>query len=314
MPEPSWFNANANRAYPLAAGAAAPPPHALLVDAGFVTGAKSRFAAGDSVTLAAVRRRGAYFFIDFTSDAPELYGLTLTFSRHAADADFAYEFVDSGTAGLSASSESRSASDPRSLCDAPLWAGFLVTGPMAAFEAVLPGDGDVAYAAAVEPGLVQNLAEAFVTKLGVANGDRTHATPPAGCGDGVQPDETRVNAGCVTGAVVFRPGYNATVRQNPADNSITFGAAVGAGAGRPCAPPPSFPGEVPPGDSSLLEGGPACADTLRAVNGLGGPLLTLVAGSGVRVVADPDANRLVVTVDMTGLVACYDASAVSESV
>ena len=318
MPAPSWFNENENRAYPFTV-AAANPPEPLVVDAGFVAYAKSRFeTAAHSVRLAAVRRQGAYFYLDFTSDAPELFGTSLTFSRHVTDGDFAAEFVDSGESGLSASSESgsRSASqENRDLCNEPLWSGFLVTGRMAAFEELLPADGEVAYGAQVEPALVQNLAEAFVSKFALANADRTRVTPPTDC-EGETPADgvMHVNRYCVVGDVVFVPGYNANVRQSAQDNSITLGAAVGDGAGEPCDTVPLTRTEQPPAGSSLLEGGPRCNETVRSVNGVGGPQLNLLAGRGVTITSVPDENRVIINVNMSGLALCYDSiSARSES-
>lgn len=317
MPSPSWFNENENRAYPLVAGAG--PPPALLVDAGFVFGPKSRFETGvHGAALAGVRRRGAIFYLDFVSDAPELFGVTLTFARHATDEDFLTEFSDSGEVGLSESSlsASTSASGRADACDEPLWSGFVVTGRMAAFAALLPADGDVAFGTAVEPALLQNLAEAYVSRLGLANDDRTRVTAPADCGEPGQETGTvtHVAAACLVGDVAVRAGYNATVRQSLVDNSITLGAVVGAGAGEPCGPVPVYAGEAAPAGSSLLGGGPRCNETVRAVNGVGGPQLSLLAGRGVTITSVPADNRVVVAVNMTGLALCFDSiSARSES-
>lgn len=317
MANPSWFNENCNRAYPLLATAAPAPPTALIVDAGFMPSAKSRFVTGEhGVKLSAVRRQGAFFYLDFTADAPELYGRPLTFSRHATDGDFAYETVDSGTAGLSASSESlsRVPGGGRGECDEPLWFGFLVTGRAAAFAALLPADGEISYAAGLEPAVVQNLAETFVSKIGVANAARTKVTAPTGCPAAPPPEDVLFLASvCVTGDVVFVPGFNANVRQSGQDNSITFGASVGDGAGQPCDTIPVHPGEAPPAGSSLLEGGVRCNETVRAVNGVPGPLLNIVAGTGVTVTASPGTHTVTVDVDMQGLALCFQVSARSES-
>lgn len=323
MPSPGWFNENENRAYPFAPGTSN-PPEPLVVDAGFVAGPRSRFDfdAPHSVRLTSVRRQGQWFYLDFTSDAPELYGVPLTFSRHVADDDFAVEFVDSGTAGQSASSDSRSRSVSQSdsaanrVCDEPLWSGFVVTGRMDAFQTLLPADGEVAFLAPVEPALVQNLAEAYVTQFAVANTDRTRVTVPEECGGEPAADEEVIhtNATCVLGDVVFVPGFNCSIRQNREDNSITIGAVVGAGAGEPCEPVKTYALESKPADSDLLEGGPKCNQTLRAVNGVGGPILNLLAGRGVTITSVPEENKVRINVNMSGLALCYDSiSARSES-
>jgi len=310
MASPSWFNENENRAYPFVhdQGATSPADTRLVVDAGFVANAKSRFKTGvHTVWLATVRRQGAFFHLDFTSNAPELFGLPLTFSRHVSDGDFASEFADSGTSGLSASSESGSSSDSENECDEPLWSGFLVTGRMAAFEELLPGDGELTVEAQVEPALVQNLSESFVSKFAVANADRTRVTPAIECGDQTVGDDViYVKSACVLGDVVFVPGYNASVRQNAQENSITLGAAVGAGAGEPCDTVPVYAGEQPPVSSTLLEGGPRCNEVVRSVNGVGGPQLNITAGRGVTVTSVPEDNKVIVNVNMSGLALCYD--------
>ena len=315
MPSPGFFNENENRAYPFVhvQGATAQPDRRLVVDAGFVANVKSRFETGvHRVWLAAVRRQGAFFHLDFASDAPELYGTLLTFSRHTSDPDFASEFVDSGTSGLSESSESGSASTSDSdaspgLCSEPLWSGFVVTGRISAFAEVLPADGELSFVGVVEPALVQNLSEAFVSKFVVANLDRTRVTASADCGEETaQSDAVYVKSSCIRGDVVFVPGYNASVRQNAQANSITFGAAVGDGAGEPCNTVPVYDGETPPVSSSLLEGGPRCNEIVRSVNGVGGPQLNITPGRGVTVTSVPEENKIIVAVNMIGLAVCYD--------
>lgn len=292
------------------------PPDPLLVDAGFSAGPKSRFDTGTHrIWLSGVRRQGAFFHLDFQCDAPELFGVPLTFSRHAADGDFATEFIDSGTMGLSASSLSGSVSENLEECDEPLWSGFVVTGRIAAFDTLLPSDGQATFLAYVEPALVQNLSESCVVKFALANDDRTRVSPAADCGDSTDlSGVSHVQAVCVVGDVVFKPGFNANVRQSLTDNSITLGASVGDGAGEPCDTVPLYAGESPPDGSSLLEGGPRCNETVRSVNGIGGPQLTLVAGRGVTITSLPEVNKVTVVVNMSGLALCFDSvSARSES-
>jgi hypothetical protein len=315
MPSPSWFNENENRAYPLMVGDAN-PPESLLVDAGFIPGTRSRFETGvHIVRLTSIRREGSFFYITFASDAPELFDAPLIFTRTLSDDDFSAEFVDSGTAGLSASSASGSTSASASdsltnrVCDEPLWSGFLVTGRMTSFVELLPVDGEVTFSAKVEPALLQNLAESYVSQLATANVDRTRVTPTGDCpGGDVEVEEVlHVNARCLLGDVVFVSGFNANITQNGADNSITIGAYVGAGAGEPCETVKTYPTETAPAGSSLLEGGPRCNQTLRSVNGMGGPILSLLAGKGVTITSVPEENKLIVNVNMSGLALCFDS-------
>lgn len=317
MSETSWFNTNENRAYPFRVNTDSPPT-AVVVDAGFMLGAKSRFVSGThKVIMTKIRRQGAFFYLDFTSDAPELFGLTLTFSRRTSDGDFAYEYVDSGMAGLSMTSESGSGES--GYCSDPLWSGFIVTGRIAALESLLPSDGDIPYELGVEiePALIQNLAATFVTKIGIVNEDRTRSTSPEACGTitpASPPDVLFIASTCIIGDVVFVPGFNANVRQSGQDNSITLGAAVGDGEGEPCGTIPLYPTESPPAGSTLLEGGLRCNETIRAINGLAGPLLSLTAGNGVTITASPSTHTVLINVDMQGLAMCFDTvSARSES-
>lgn len=324
MPSTPWFNENANRAYPFLVGtvdADSDGPlstrnldDGLVLDAGFVAAAKSRFETGvHSVYLAAVQRSGTRFFLEFGSDAPELFGVPLVFTRHLDDPEYTFERTDSGRVGLSGSSDSASAE-----CDEPLWSGHLVTGKMDLFALLLPADGRVsrsAGASVVEPALVQNLAGSYVVRLGLANDDRTRVTPADGCEDmPAVPPVVHVHDRCIRGDVVFRAGFNAIVRQNTRANSITLGAAVGAGEGQPCDTVPLYAGESPPDGSTLLEGGVRCNETVRAVNGLGGPQLVITAGSGVTVTSSPETNTVVIDVNLTGLAfSATDVSQRSES-
>jgi len=314
MASPAFFNENGNRAYPFVPSDNS-PPNTLVVDAGFIVGPKTRFKTGvHRIWLAAVRRQASYFYFDFQSDAPELYGLALTFSRHVTDPDFYVEFLDSGTSGLSESSESGSTASPYA-CEEPLWSGFLTTGKAESLTAALPTDGVIACVGVVEPGLIQNLAESFVVKFAVANDDRTRVQPALGCGEIVDTSNIiHIKSNCVVGDVVFVPGYNANVRQSSTDNSITIGAAVGDGAGEPCTPVELYDGEAPAENSTLLEGGPRCNETIRSINGAGGPQLNLIAGKGVTITGSPEDNRVIINVNMSGLALCFDSiSARSES-
>lgn len=303
MASPGFFNENANRAYPFVADRTTALPHALIVDAGFVMGVLSRFdAKSHGVRLARITRSGTSFLIEFDCDAPELYGVPLAFTLTTSTARYAVAFNDTGETGFS---DSRNDSDTNE-CRSPLWSGFVVTGDPANFAALLPSNGTVAFSDVVEPCLVQNLAASIVAKLGLANDDRARASSPEGCGGPVEAaDAPYVANSCTLGRVVFSPGYNATVRYSEAENSITFGAEVGAGRGQPC-------GEVPLYAGDAGGGGPSCSDVLRSVNGRGGPEID-VSGSGVTITPVPDENTLIVDIDMRGLATPYPLSDRSES-
>jgi hypothetical protein len=323
MARSDWGNQNENRAYPFLRGSTgvgggpltlAALPDSAVVDAGFVAGALSRFdPAAHSVFLNRLTRAGGVFSFEFGSDAPELYGVPLVFTRRADDPDYLTSFADSGTPG---SASSWSGSTPESACAEPLWSGFLVTGRMADLALFLPVNGVVERGggASVEPALVQSLAGARVTSLTLANDDRTRVTPPGGCPAEVFPYPTgvlHVNARCLTGNVALKAGYNATVGQSP--GTLTLGAVVGAGEGQPCREVPAFSGETPPAGSLLLEGGPRCNEVLRSINGFGGSDFVISVGTGVSVTPVPDVHSVVVDVGLGGLAVQYRISQVSES-
>lgn len=319
--ETGFYNTNANRSYPFITTATvnAAVPEAILVDAGFRLGPQSRFVQGtDEVYLAGIRRTGDWFYLDFASNAPELYGVLLTFSRHVSDDDYMFEESDSGREGLSESSLSVG-SISEGFCDEPLWSGFIVTGKVASLEAFLPADGAISFdpaTAVVEPGLVQSLAGGYVTKLAIANDDRTRVQAAEDCDPITFDFETGlvyVASRCMLGEIVFRSGFNCLVTQS-SDNAIVLDGIVGAGAGEPCAVEPLFQQETPPFGSNLFEGGPQCNEVLRSINGVGGRQFSIVAGTGVNVTSVPESNKLILTVDMSGLALCFDTlSRVSES-
>lgn len=324
-----FYNSNSHRAYPFVLGTCNRPADGpltlrqlandLIVDAGFVLTAKARFdTASDTVYLLALRREGSFFYFDFRSTAPQLFGVSITFSRRIDDPRWALEYSDSGTLGLSDSSLSGSSDSTHPECVEPLWYGFLVTGPMSQFELLLPGDGEIQgdeTTCVIEPALLQNLSEGYVSKFAVANDDRTRVSAGDNCADVVYQypaDTVHISNPCMLGDVVLKPGFNAQIRQSAGDNSITLSAVVGAGAGEPCAEVPLFSGERPPTGSTLLGGGPSCAEVLRSINGVGGRLFDLLAGKGATITAVPDENTIIVDLNMSGLTTC-DESASSQS-
>ena len=328
MASPGFYNVNRNRSYPFRTGTVDQPiagpltllnlPDDAVVDAGFMMGVQSGFdPLIHSIRLRSITRIGNTFIFEFVCDAPALSGASLYFTRQVDDPLYVTEFSEEGTP---VSQSSFSGSDIEPICRQPLWSGFMVSGTMESLDLVLPGNGVLlgsTAAALLEPALVQNLANAFVEAVNLANDDRTRATAPTGCPPIVFPFETgvtHVRARCLLGQVPFKAGFNATVRQRSTDNSITFGAAVGAGEGQPCGDVPLFPGEVPPPGSQLLEGGPLCGETLRSINGIGGPIFNFFSGVGVTFTPIPEKNRLVITVTLLGLALCFSStSKVSES-
>lgn len=324
MASPNWFNQNENRAYPFilktvaraGSGSVRNIPNTAIVDAGFVLGTGAAFEADTHVIrLSRVRREGGFFYFDFVSSAPAMFGSTLTFRRDVTDTDYVTEDNDSDTEyGLSLT-------NPDEECFEPLWSGFLVTGDLTKLAELLPADGELTGASGqgtIEPALIQNLSGTYVASVNLANDDRTRVENPDDCDPvawPVPPEPLYVNAACLRGVIRFMPGYNSVVDQADADNTLTFRAEVGAGAGQPCNEVPLYQSETPPDDSSLLSGGPTCAQVLRSVNGIGGRLFDFLAGLGFQVSPDPGTNTVELDCNFTGLALCpEDVSSVTESV
>lgn len=329
MPQTDFLNVNACRAYPFLAQTTGLPvdgpltlnnlPQAVIVDAGFIAGPRSRFDADEhSVYLSSITRSGSTFTFTFECDAPALIGVPLLFTRDVGDEEYLTEHADSGQEGFSLSG---SDSAQTAACDEPLWSGYLVTGDLAELAVFLSGNGTVSagdVATTAEPATIINLAGSFVSSLSVANADRTRVTGAENCDDPYWPYPTGgvfIYERCIIGnVVVFKPGYSAVIRQNASDNSLTFLALVGAGEGQPCAELELFDGETSPDGSVLLSGGPQCNDVLRSINGIGGPILQIFSDLGANIIPLPEENTLVIDLDMSGLAICHDsASVVSES-
>lgn len=334
MSQYGFFAANRCRAFPFLEGttAAAPTgpltlaslPDAVVVDCGFLFGPGAGWdPTRHAVVLARIVRAGATASFEFVCDAPGLLGSSLWFQFDLAAPLYALAWADSGEtvewgSASASTSTSTSTSDPggaAARCGRPLWSGYLAVGDLGALDAFLAGDGQVGRGdgCVVEPVLAQTLDGAAVTSAAVANQDRTRAEAPEGCPPIVWPYETGkpfVNASCLTGLLQFRGGYNVAVRAGAADNSLTFAAAPGGGAGYPCGELKLDPQEEPPPGSTSLAGGPRCNEVLRSLNGVGGPLLQL-AGDGVVFTPRPEEYKLTIDVNMAGLATCFDV--VSES-
>ena len=335
MPSPNWLNENRNRAFPFlkeSVGVETPSsgaitmrqlPNEWIADVGFTVGVESDFgfvlsggsyvAAAHEIFLQRIYREGGTVYFEFASDAPALYGRTLTFSRSLTDPMYTVEHVEIDDI------DSQSLSD----CEPALWGGYLVTGDLSTISAhladgdeVIRGSGD----ALVEPALILNLTRSYLNDVNLANNDRTRATAALDCDPLIWAYDTGiifVHSRCLQGRLYWKPGYNCEIVQDNVANSLTITGAAGRGEGYPCNEIPLFDEETAPVGSTngLLSGGPLCNETLRSINGVGGPLLNFLAGTGVSVVSEPSNNKVIVDVNMIGLSTCYnDLSEISENV
>lgn len=323
MPGPGFLADNELRTYPFPSdrpptmtrtgGGDVDLPDDAIVDFRALIGPAAGWRPGaDAVYLHSVARSGDAFTFEFRSTAAALAGTVLAFRRDLGGPEFAASAHDATVAGTGSSSVGGAPGDP---CDPYqlFWYGTLVTGRMDGLAAALAPGQSLSAAdglLAVEPALVQDMALSYVSALNLANVNRTHATPPAGCRNpsphSLYGDDACIKvATCLVGNIVLRPGFNCDIQQDDRAVALAIGAAAGAGAGVPCGEVPAYPGEVPPPGSTLLTGGPACDEVISGVNGLSAANLTLRAGAGITIVADPDdPHALIISVDAVGMADC----------
>ena len=117
----------------------------------------------------------------------------------------------------------------------------------------------------------------------------------------------------LVGDLRFKEGYNVAIRQNDRDNSLTFLASQGAGAGTANCEVPVYPDEQPPAGSKLLTGGPACEEVISSINGLSASVIQLVADLGTSIYPSPlYANTLVVDFNRHNMPVCGEIEVVVE--
>jgi hypothetical protein len=114
-----------------------------------------------------------------------------------------------------------------------------------------------------------------------------------------------VLARSLQGHIKFEEGFNSSVRTTAGTSTLAFGAGRGSGQGEPTEEVPVFPGEQPPAGSQLLTGGPRCDELISSINGVPGPVVSVLGGIGVDVGHDTEMpHTLVVAVTLQGLAVC----------
>lgn len=308
MAAAGFYSANEHRAYPLIdAPLGVPLPEEVLVDFGVVMGVRAGFDdAAHKVWLHRVARSGTTYTFEFRSNAPGCFGRALIFTRDLTDPEYATTFGrdEEATGSVSSATEEECVDDP-------LMEGFLVTGLLEKLPGLLADGeewGDHAALSEVEPATVQNLARTFVRAVNLANKRRTLVDDPDGCSsvsEGAPEEQVDVNARCLTGRLQLKEGFNCSVRVNRTDNSVTISGQVGAGEGEACDEVRAYPEEPVQPNSRFLTGGPKCGEVVRTINGIGGRVVTIKAGDGIRVDPDEtDPHTLVIEADLHGMALC----------
>ena len=278
-------------------------PNSAVVDFTCITGVDFDFNTSDSlhrVYLSQISRSGDSFTFTFAFNATSLISYVLTFVVSASAGEFTRIYS-------SASASTPATLPPNETCDYLYAEGWLTVGDLTALAALVSSgqtltraDGSVW----VEPSRTQSLYNSFVRSVNIANEPRTRTPDNCPSSSSSYADSLIVNARCLDGIVKFKEGHNITINQIDAQNAITFTAAPGSGLGVLCEELLLYPGEKSPGGSKLLSGGPACDELITGINGLPGPHVSLLAGTGVSIIDNPAAHTITVTPTMHGLDVC----------
>lgn len=286
MPRPGFYNDNEYRAYPFIYNKPATLPAlptSAILDAGFIMGLDARYDETEhTVWLSSVTKTGNLFNFTFRTNAA---AATLTFSSPTED-DWAIAHSES------------SADTPNPCADEPIWSGFIATGQLAELLTVFntaavnnvwtlqTNDYQI------EPSRIQNLNEAYLRSISVGNYARVKV-PPCGVTDINDNRPIVLNARCMKGDIRLKEGYNCLITQTDRANELAITASKGAGAGDTSAElcenngeVPLYPGEPLSEDSKFYSGGPACNELISTVNGVGGPNVNLVGGTGINILID----------------------------
>lgn len=286
MPQPGFYNDNEYRAYPfvyLVNVGDVILPNSAVVDAGIIL-CLDAFAADVrdySVWLTRVTRTDTAFNFVFVYGQKNgvAFPAELVFTRPDTDDPWVTIFAESAHTGDNAD---------------PIWEGFLVAGPAADLRKILPV-GQTLYfvrnAYQIEPGLVQNLHDAYLRSVTVANYDRTRI--PA-C-DSEATGGTRaiiVNRNKMTGDIRLKEGYNCQITQTDRARELNVTALKNSGApvdADLCAHGselPLYSDEPLSAGSKFYSGGPACDELINSINGITGTGINIIGGNGVAVTTD----------------------------
>jgi hypothetical protein len=291
MPRPGFYNDNEYRAYPfIFVPNVDLIPNSAIVDCGIIMGLDSEFEAGThSVWLKTVRRLNNIFEFEFDTDAPGAANKPLIFRREATAAEWLTEEAEAEPY----------LKDVNSCAVEPVWSGFLVTGPLKDLDTALPTNGAIELNTqyTIEPARIQSLVRTYLRAISLGNLSR----PTAQSDCDTPADSARhivINKRCITGDIRFKEGYNAQIRQRRQANEIAISAGRNLGAQYDAAicetygEVPFYPGEQPPDGSKFFSGGPACDELVSTINGVLGPDISIVGGTGVEVTPDPDNNAI----------------------
>ena len=305
MPRPGFYNDNEYRAYPFVHAASYPAPalpNTTVLDAGIIMGLDSGYdPSTHAVWLNSIYRGNGVVSFMFATDAPGAAGKLLQFDRDEDDSEWV----------TSTGQSSFPDAVPTQCVPAPVWEGFVVTGPLEELLATLSPGQTITFperARVLEPTRIQSLIKSFLRSINVGNTPRVRALPPENCqASSASVEDIVVNATCMHGDVRFKEGFNCRIRQVDGSNEIRVAAEKGAGDNNTaelCAHGgelPLYPDEPFDATTGFYSGGPACNEVISTINGLGGPGLTLSGGPGVRINVDAETHTITIALSQNNL-------------
>lgn len=296
MARAGWINENTNRSFPFVVGTTELSddlqlPDAVVADVGIVFGPQSNYVEGASVaTLTSISRGSGNYTLTFTSTAENCIGAPLSFTFAATD--------------VAQTKISKVFSAGNSTV--PLWFGYCTCGRFDELSDRIAVGQTLTGVSKVEPALLKSMVGRCVRSINIANAARTRVPgdDECECYEALPTQAPYVVARTgITGRVRFEAGYNCAVHQRAAQNAVVFAGAIGGGAGEPCDEVSLASSEIRP-TSGYFDNSPRCNDTVRAINGIGGPTLTLIAGAGVVLTTYPSEHKVAIDVNMRGLSQC----------
>ena len=300
MPRPGFYNDNEYRAYPFVFKPNVTTlPNSAIVDCGIIMGLDSEFNEQQhSVWLKTVRRVDGVFEFEFDTNAPGAANSPLIFRRDVNAEEWLTEDAESDPY----------VKDVNSCAVEPVWSGFLVTGPLAELKEALPANGSLTLAQnyILEPARIQSLVKTYLRAISLGNLSRPIAQSSCASQD-TSSRYVVINKRCVAGDIRFKEGYNAQIRQRQLAREIAISA--GRNLGTPFDADicetygeiPFYDDEQPQPGSKFLSGGPACDELVNAINGVVGPDVNIVGGTGVEITADPATNTIFIDLSATAI-------------
>lgn len=318
-----------------------PFDNAWIVDAGFVMGPRSGFDPDQhSIHLVLIHYQPTteMFHFEFRADSEEMAAKRIVFSvdrdwntlfsepprfityfeNVRVGASFTpvlrtESFVDPPIAAVGPLAYGGGIYSPAGAQDAQYGWGYLVVGDLRSLVDVVDQPLLVGHAVTIiqpdfiliEHAQVQTLVRTQLLKVSIANENPILLPDPCADPTGIDIETNTATAavdGEFTGDVKFREGFNCQIAVREDRNAVEIGAAAGAGVGRPC-------DGLGPTYEGPLGFDTSCEDLVTSMNGVrpgGDGRFSIKGQDGIRVVGDPENNRLLVTATPESQALCQE--------